>query len=180
MARVFAAFSLLLAAGAAGSLLRSGEFHNYTVTITKDAKGVLQVEKEPYFGKFEIDYAYGTNWNFTNTTDETVVVQIVENHSGTCHVRFSPAGSIFCESQPITIAPKATAQLGATAEDMSIFEYWPFATYTGDLRVGKQGEVLVPKDPDIEIERDFGTFKILVALLGMLLAGMFWRSRRRS
>jgi hypothetical protein len=180
MARIAAALSLVLAFLAAGSMFRSTEFHNYTVTIVKDGNGVLQAEKDPYEGKFEIDYGYGTNWNFINATAETVVVQIVENHSGTCHVRFSPAGSVFCESQTITLAPKASDQLGATAEDMSFYEYWPFASYTGDLRVGKRGEVLVPKDPDLEIERDYLAFKIVLVVSSLLLAAVFWRTSRRG
>jgi hypothetical protein len=178
MARVAAAFSLLLALLAAGSLFRSTEFHSYNVKIVKDSNGVLQAEKDPYYGKFEIDYPYGTEWKFVNTMDATVVVQMVENQSGICHVRFSPAGSIFCESQTITLAPKATYTLGANAEDMQIWDYYPFASYTGELRAGKEGEALVPKDPDLEIERDYAGLKILIAILSLLLSAVFFRMRR--
>jgi hypothetical protein len=179
MARKTALFgSVLFAAVALGLFFRSTGPHHYRITITKDSDGVLQAEKDPNDGKFEIDYAYPTSWEFVNQAGEAVVVQIVENTSGPCHVRFSPAGSVFCESRTITIAANASdTTLSATAEDMSFWQYWPFAFYAGDLKVGKVGEVLVPKDPDLEVERDYSFSALIAALLSVLLF-FVWRRRR--
>jgi hypothetical protein len=104
-----------------------------------------------------------------------------------CHLQFSPAGSVFCESQLMKLAATvgATASLHADALDLWPNEYcWQSQRCPGEIRVGLHDQVRVPVDPDLQIERDYlfaavaGTIAAVLALgLGFL---RFRRSRRLS
>jgi hypothetical protein len=175
----FAAAALFLAVAGAG-FSRSLEYHHYTVTFTKDASGVIHAEKEPGVFFFEIDYGYGTDWTFVNNTGAALKVQFVEGPSRSmCHLRFSPAGSIFCESTEITIAASQSADLHADALDLSPEDYcWAWDLCPGELRAAPVGLVLQPIDPDLQIERDYLLAKIIALGLGILMFFVGLRLRR--
>ena len=75
-----------------------------------------------------------------------------------CHLRFSPAGSVLCESQVMALgaSPGQTAYLHADALDLWPGDYcWSTNRCPGEVRVGLHGQVLAPVDPDLQIERDY-------------------------
>jgi hypothetical protein len=175
----FAAAALMLAVAGAG-FSRSLEYHRYTVTFTKDASGVIHAEKDPGVFYFEIDYGFGSDWTFVNKTGGSLDVQFVEGpNRDMCHLEFSPRGSIFCESQVMTIGANGSAELHANALDLSPEDYcWAWDLCPGEMRAATTGQVLRPIDPDLQIERDYLLAKIVALGLGLLTFFLGFRFRR--
>lgn len=184
--RIVGGVALLFALTATSLFLLSGPVgpHDYDVTITGNQSTGYIVEKGPGVFFFEVDYGHDTTWTFTNKADEDVDLQFDEASfaGGRCHVVFSPRGTVFCESSRITVPNNGTpVVLQATGADLWPWEYSNIAgLYRSDLRVGPVGGLLVPKDPELEIERDNFLSALTAAVLSLALFGVAWRLRRRA
>jgi hypothetical protein len=180
MAKAAVAAAALLFGIAGAGFSRSLEYHRYTVTFTS-SNGVIHAEKDPGVFYFEIDYGFGTDWTFVNATGASLDVQFVEPPSRSmCHLKFSPAGGVFCESRVMTIPAGQSVELHAEALDLRMDDYcWEWDRCPGDVRAAPTGQVLVPIDPDLQIERDYLLAQAIAVVLGLLLFGLAWRLRRR-
>ena len=159
---------------------RSSQYRQYTVTIAKNSDGSLHANKDPDDGYFEIDYGYGTDFTFVNNTGVAIDVQFQEPaNRSMCHLQFSPWGSVFCESQIIQLDPGQSKPLHADALDLSPTDYcWSFDRCPGEVRAGLRGQVLVPIDPDLQIERDY-LAPVIAAAIASLLSFLFAFVQRR-
>ena len=179
MAKSAAALGILFALFAGGLFSRFAEPHHYTVTFTLSKDGVISADKDPLF---EIDYGYGTDWTFVNNTGVPIDVQFQEPLSRPlCHLQFSPAGSVSCESQVMPIEPGSRATLSAQALDLQPNEYcWSFRTCPGEVRAARRGQVLAPIDPDLQIERDYLLAQIVFGALSLAMFAVAFAKRRRG
>jgi hypothetical protein len=182
MARIAAGLGVVFALVAGGLASRFAEPHHYTVTFTLDKDGVIRADKDPLF---EIDYNYGTDWTFVNNTGVAIDVQFLEPPTRPlCHLKFSPASSVSCESNVMPIEPTVPgnrATLSADALDLQPWEYcWSYTTCPGEIRAARHGEVLAPIDPDLQIERDYLLAQIVFGVLSLAMFAVAFAKRRRG
>jgi hypothetical protein len=183
VSRVAAGLGVVLALLAAGLLVfGSASDHSYTVEIHKSGNAYVVTKNTTFF---EVDYQRTTTWSIANQTDDSIDFQFDEwiPSSGFCVVDFSPAGDHTCQSKRITLAPRGSTTVTATARDlMPDFWYYvyPFNHFNSDFLAGATTTtVLPPLDPEIEIDRD-GLLAIISLLLALMFGGLWFFMRRRA
>ena len=178
------ATGVLLFALAGGLLTSSAAFKTERIIISGNASPFFALKPDMRFGqRFEIDYDYQTTFEITNNANQPVLFQIDGSPNGEpCRIRFDDPGTRICQSKVITIPNDGSVtKLFASAESMWPQDYyWDFMggpLYPSDVKIGAVGGILVPVDPDLEVERDYSSFSLAAALIAFLSLGAAWRWR---
>jgi hypothetical protein len=171
----------------AGVLLSSGAgFKTERILISGNSSPFLVSKPDMRFGqRFEVDYGYQTTFEITSTANQPVSFQIDGSPSGEpCRIRFTDPGTKVCQSKVVTIPNDGSpTKLFASGESMWPQEYyWDMfgaPLYSSAVMVGTVGGVLVPIDPDLEVERDYTLVSLIAALVAVLSLGLAWRWRKQ-
>lgn len=182
-----------LLAGAAGLLLLLAGLGFYRSNPGNHTERIIiSGSSSPYFvqkpdlrmGHFQVDYGYTTTFEITSSVGHDVNLQIDASIDGQCRIRFDDPGDLLCQSKVVTVQPNAPPiKLTATGASMFPWEYYMedlgFPTYPSAVKVGDPGSILVPVDPELEIERDYSFASLIAWLMALLSFGLAWRWRRR-
>ena len=180
------ALGLLLFALAGGLLSSRVSFKTERIIISGNSPPFFATKPDMRFGqRFEVDYNSLTTFEITNNANQPVKFQIDGSPNGEpCRIRFDNPGAKVCQSQVITVPNNGTpSKLFARGENMWPHEYyWDMfgaPLYPSAVMIGTVSGVLVPVDPDLEVEREYTLVSLIAALFAFLSLVAAWRWRRR-